>query len=269
MPISRSAWMAKARGETTSLWNGSGGRSNMKRYICAPMTVCPPHGEACADIWSSTTRGDRIHHWTGKHPIRHISTRRDQSQSRHNRAGNPLTKRLDTVQTNRTTSSLSAIRPNRHSVSWSFSSRLLSMRPIYRTSIAIGERPPQSHHVWRCEGWVHINVPELEALWEGLVFPTSIWSIVCPYCSMSVSHLPTLTVSCGKGGVSIILLFRHHCPDRAGGFVCQGDGDQHPGLAPQHLLQPGPFGRAVLDRPSDPRHCADDQQSANVPLSHL
>ncbi|SHF09892.1 hypothetical protein SAMN05444279_1171, partial [Ruegeria intermedia] len=31
-------------------------------------------------------------------------TRRDQSRSRHNRAGNPPTKRLETVQTNRTTS---------------------------------------------------------------------------------------------------------------------------------------------------------------------
>src|SRR6056297_2932115 len=29
----------------------------------------------------------------------------------------------------------------------SFSSRLISMRPTYRTSFATGERPPQSHHV--------------------------------------------------------------------------------------------------------------------------
>ncbi|MEM0938052.1 MAG: hypothetical protein AAGJ91_19395, partial [Pseudomonadota bacterium] len=46
----------------------------------------------------------RIHRWTGKHPIRHISTRRDQSRSRHNRAENPPKKQLETVQTNRTTS---------------------------------------------------------------------------------------------------------------------------------------------------------------------
>ena len=44
-------------------------------------------------------------------------------------------------------------------MSWSFSSRLLSMRPIYRTSFASGERPPQSHHVvYACSpGYKHIQ----------------------------------------------------------------------------------------------------------------
>ena len=37
----------------------------------------------------------------------------------------------------------------------------------------------------------------------------------------------------------------------------------------QHLLEPGPFGRAVLDRPSDPRHRSDDRQPSDVPLPHL
>ncbi len=60
----------------------------------------------CADIWRSTTTGGRTHRWTGGRPIRHISNRCDQSRSQHNRAGNPLTKRLETVQSNRTTSSL-------------------------------------------------------------------------------------------------------------------------------------------------------------------
>lgn len=39
----------------------------------------------------------------------------------------------------------------------SFSSRLLSMRPTYRTSFAPGERPPQAHHVVTASdrnGWV-------------------------------------------------------------------------------------------------------------------
>ena len=44
---------------------------------------------------------------------------------------------------------------------------------------------------------------------------TSIWSIVCRYSSMSVSHLPALIVSHAEGRVSIVLLFRHHCPDDA------------------------------------------------------
>lgn len=42
-------------------------------------------------------------------PIRHISTRPDQSRSRHNRAGNPLTERLETVQTNLATSILDEV----------------------------------------------------------------------------------------------------------------------------------------------------------------
>ena len=44
-----------------------------------------------------TTAGDPIHRWTGRRPIRHISTRRHQSRWRHNRAENPLKKRLPTV----------------------------------------------------------------------------------------------------------------------------------------------------------------------------
>ncbi len=42
-----------------------------------------------AGIWRSTTQGDRIHRWTGRLPIRHISTQPDRSRSRHNRLENP------------------------------------------------------------------------------------------------------------------------------------------------------------------------------------
>ena len=101
---SRSALMAKVRGETTSSLNGFGGRSNAKRSTRTHTRASRLHVTACAGIWPSTTAKDRIHQWSGGHPIRHISNSRHQSQWRRNRVGNPLTKRLETVQTSRTTS---------------------------------------------------------------------------------------------------------------------------------------------------------------------
>ncbi len=87
--------------------SGSGEQSNTRRSICTPTTACRRPGKACAGIWCSTTAGGHTHRWTGRHPIKHTSTRRHQSRWQHNRAGNPLTKRLETVQTNRTTSACS------------------------------------------------------------------------------------------------------------------------------------------------------------------
>ena len=104
MPASRSAWTVKARGETTCLSSARGGRSNTKRSTCAPTTASRPPAKACPDIRHSTARGGHTHRWTGKRPIRHISTRRNRSRPRHDRAENPPAKQLETAQTNRTTS---------------------------------------------------------------------------------------------------------------------------------------------------------------------
>lgn len=95
---------SRAHGATTSSSSGCGGRSNMKRSTGTPMPASQTPARALVGISPSTTQGGRIHRWTGRRPIRHISTRRHQSQWRYNREGNPLKKRLDTVQTNRTTS---------------------------------------------------------------------------------------------------------------------------------------------------------------------
>ncbi|GEM_PF-6508241 len=35
-----------------------------------------------SDIWQSKTQGDRIHHWAGRHPIRHMTSSCNQSRSR-------------------------------------------------------------------------------------------------------------------------------------------------------------------------------------------
>ena len=64
-------------------------------YLRAYDSVSVAQRKPAPGIWHSTTSAEgRIHRWTGKRPIRHISNRRDQSRWRHNRAGNPLTKRL-------------------------------------------------------------------------------------------------------------------------------------------------------------------------------
>ena len=68
------------------------------------MTACRSHAIASPAIWHSTIQGNRIHHWTGKRLIRHITLCRNQSRSRRNQAENPLKKRLETVQANRTIS---------------------------------------------------------------------------------------------------------------------------------------------------------------------
>ena len=57
---SRSAWMAAVRGATTSLSSGCGGRSNMRRSICTPMTVSAKHVLRSGGIWTSITANGRI-----------------------------------------------------------------------------------------------------------------------------------------------------------------------------------------------------------------
>jgi putative transposase len=57
---SRSAWMAGARGATTSSLSGSGARSNTRRSICGPTTVSAKRAPRSAGIWTSTTASARI-----------------------------------------------------------------------------------------------------------------------------------------------------------------------------------------------------------------
>lgn len=65
---------------------------------------CQLPAKVWADIWSSTTAGDRTHRWTRRHPISRTSNRCDQSRSQRIRAGIPFKKRFEIVQTDRTTS---------------------------------------------------------------------------------------------------------------------------------------------------------------------
>ncbi len=78
----------------------------MEKLILGPggLERRPSPGKGWPVIWRSATRGDHIHRCTGGRTIGHISPRHGQSRSRHNRAGNPLRKRLETVQANQTTS---------------------------------------------------------------------------------------------------------------------------------------------------------------------
>src|SRR6476620_9127414 len=52
--------MAAVRGATTSLSSGCGGRSNMRRSICTPMTVSAKHVLRSGGIWTSITANGRI-----------------------------------------------------------------------------------------------------------------------------------------------------------------------------------------------------------------
>lgn len=103
---SRSAWTAGEPGETTSSSSASGERLNTRRSICEPTAVSPKPGQRSAAILASTTADARIHHLTGKHPIRPTLTCLRPRRWRHNRGGNPLTKRPETVQTNRAISNV-------------------------------------------------------------------------------------------------------------------------------------------------------------------
>lgn len=66
-----------------------------------------------------------------------------------------------------------------------------------------------------------------------------------------------------------MLLFGRHRPDHAGHLVGQRHGCHHPRLARDQLGQPAIGATALAHDPSDHTHCADDQKSADVALSHL
>ena len=72
-------------------------------YLCAYDSVSAAR-ESLGQYLTFYNSRDHTHRWTGKRPIKHISTRRDQPRSQNNRARNPPTKRLETVQMIRTTS---------------------------------------------------------------------------------------------------------------------------------------------------------------------
>jgi len=102
--ISISAWMAKVRSGTIS----PSRPTNTRRLTCVPMPACDRPGPGLSGIWPSTTHAVRIHHLTGEPPNKPIPTSRCLKRWQHNPGGNPLRKRLETVQTNRTTSQRSA-----------------------------------------------------------------------------------------------------------------------------------------------------------------
>ena len=71
---SKSAWMARGPGATTSSSNASGGPSNTRRSTCGPMPACPRPALGLADISASTIADARIHRLTGRPPTKPTST---------------------------------------------------------------------------------------------------------------------------------------------------------------------------------------------------
>ena len=73
---SKSAWMERGPGGTTSSSNASGAPSNTRRSTCGPMPACPRPAKGFADISASTTAAARIHRLTGRPPTKLTSTTR-------------------------------------------------------------------------------------------------------------------------------------------------------------------------------------------------
>ena len=96
------------------------------------------------------------------------------------------------------------------------------------------------------------------------LFDQLVLTVRCP------PHIkPTTRASCARGRNRKVLLSRHHCPDGAGGLVCQRDGHQHARLSRKHFGEPRAFRCSIFQSPADPRHGADDQQASDVALPHL
>ncbi|EPX80511.1 hypothetical protein Salmuc_03828 [Salipiger mucosus DSM 16094] len=72
---SRSAWMAKVHGATTSSSKGCGGASSMKRSTFGPIPACPKHAPGSAATSASTTDAAPIHGLTAGRPTKPTSTR--------------------------------------------------------------------------------------------------------------------------------------------------------------------------------------------------
>ena len=82
----------------------SGGRSNTRKSICAPMPASPRLAPPSAAIWASTTARGPILRSAGERPIGLISTSHHQSRRRHNHRGDPLSGSPIAVQTNQASS---------------------------------------------------------------------------------------------------------------------------------------------------------------------
>ena len=77
---SRSAWMAKGRGATTSSLSACGGLSNTKRLTCTPTPASRRHAPPSGAIWAFTTAGALAHRLTAKPPVSPTSISRCQTR---------------------------------------------------------------------------------------------------------------------------------------------------------------------------------------------
>ena len=107
---SRSAWTEKGLGGITSSSSGSGGPSNTRRSTCGPMPACPRPAPRSGATSASTIPAAHVHRLTAKPQIRLTSTRCCRFRWQHNQGGNPLKKRPEPVQINRTTSDSNSLK---------------------------------------------------------------------------------------------------------------------------------------------------------------
>src|ERR1700704_2068352 len=95
--------MARARGGTTSLSNGCGAASNMRRCICGPTTASAKPAFQSAVTSTSTTAADHTKALTAPHPIKPTSLRYP-SAWQPNPGRRSTYRRGDSVQTTATSS---------------------------------------------------------------------------------------------------------------------------------------------------------------------
>ena len=99
---SRSAWMGKAPGETTSSSSACGGPSNTRRCTYGPTPVSRRHGPPSADISTAFTMPEGpIRALIGGRRMRPTSLRCSPSRLQHNHGRNPLSRSQPAVQPNR------------------------------------------------------------------------------------------------------------------------------------------------------------------------
>lgn len=72
----KSAWMAGEGFTITSMWSGSDGRLNTRKFICTNIRPSGKRGNSYATISGSTTKNDSIHLWDVKLRQKSISGRR-------------------------------------------------------------------------------------------------------------------------------------------------------------------------------------------------
>lgn len=137
--------------------------------------------------------------------------------------------------------------------------RLATGRDVVRRT---GSTSVQRAWLARAPGLVYpiLNIEVLSASFRQ--------SIVSP--GLNAAGITPLPFERGSGSRhSVILLPYHHGPYDARHLIGQRDGGNHSRFPAEHMPEPVVGKDALMDDPSNNAHGSDNQQPANIGLSHL